>query len=345
MSQITSKYKFICTDAPFLYKEQILEFWAKYLPGTPLNRFEWMASGNPAGATWWVLAILEENNQLVGTITLFPKSLIQNGREIKAACLGDFMIDSHHRVFGPALALMKKAVGKAQELEFKIVYTFPNKHTIKLAQKSGLSNKKGLCCFVKPIKTRHYLEKKINPIVARLLAPFFDYGQQLLTKELTTSSAGFFQEHQSFEKTFDILYEHTIKKSKELISNRTSDYLNWKYISNQNCNLKVISYSNDTNSNILGYSIYSIEGLRIVVIDIFPYNDPVLSKLISKIITIARKNSCHAINFITLSESHIVNKLKLFGFIPADPNLGLYYKINDNLSIDTWEFLEGDRNL
>ena len=33
------------------YKDQIKKFWHEYLNGTPLSRFNWLASGNPAGKT------------------------------------------------------------------------------------------------------------------------------------------------------------------------------------------------------------------------------------------------------------------------------------------------------
>ena len=107
-----SKFK-IFQDNPKKYKKEILSFWEEYLPGTSPKRLEWM-NENPAGPVIWIFAVEEKTGKLAGTISLFPKQLFVNGKMVKAAILGDFMLHKKFRVFGPVLDLLKETITRQQ---------------------------------------------------------------------------------------------------------------------------------------------------------------------------------------------------------------------------------------
>lgn len=186
-----SKFRIIQTN-PVQFKEQVLEFWRNYLPGTPVERFEWMNHGNPAGPAVWFFAQEETTKELAGMISLTPKNMVVDGRTIRAGLMGDFMVDTRYRVFGPNLQLLRTVPAEMGRLGFQLAYTVPNAQSEQLVRRIGMKRAGAFKNFLKPLKAGYYLMKyaNMNSFSISLLSPVIDAGLRMVSKETCIASRG-----------------------------------------------------------------------------------------------------------------------------------------------------------
>jgi len=338
-----ARFKIIHAD-PSSYKEQILQFWDEYLPGTPPERFEWMQS-NPAGPAIWFLAFGGESNQLAGTLSIMPREMSLNGQIIKAGIMGDFMTGSQYRAFGPALDLLKTVIQKKTDLGFQFIYTTPTPESIKLAQRVGFKDIVKLYYLAKPIYVTYYLKKYMNTSVAKFVAPITEQVLKLTSKETYTLAKGHFEEVTTIDESFGVLWNKIKSDETGLIVNHSSAYLYWRYFKNPLYKFRVLTYRSDSKGEFLGYIIFSLRDKKMDIFEIITLQKDSADKLLKKIILIARREECQAIYF-RLSETNLfINKLRQFGFYDTKDNGCILFFGKNNSLYDQWSFFEGDRNI
>ncbi|MCK4708459.1 MAG: hypothetical protein KAU21_07565, partial [Gammaproteobacteria bacterium] len=164
-----AKFEIILSD-PLKYKNEIIQFWEDYLTGTGAGRFDWMQN-NPAGSSIWLLAFEMDSKELAGMISIMLHEVLIEGEKIRSGIVGDFMISNKYRVFGPALPLLKAAVGSKDSLDLDFLYTVPNPASMKLTARVGFSERIKMCHFVRPIKTESYIASRVkNKIILKVLS-------------------------------------------------------------------------------------------------------------------------------------------------------------------------------
>jgi len=326
------------------FKGQIIKMWNEYLPGTPGERFEWMQD-NPAGDAIWYLAIDEKSNELAGTISIMPRNMTINNRNIKVGIVGDFMTGYKYRVFGPAIELQKTVINSMSELGLEFIYSIPNDASIKLAERVGFRNIAKLLYLVKPIKLDHYLCKYINRHLSKLISPIVEQLLKIISKESYVISKGVYKEHKSINGSFDIFWERYKDINSGLIGNHDSDYLQWRFKQNPLQKYRILSYEEKASEDISGYIIFCINTNKMEIHDVVSFNEKITDKLIKKIIEMARKENCQAIYIRISEENPLMNQLKNYRFIDAKGDACvLVYGKNESI-YEHWSFFEGDRNL
>lgn len=326
------------------YKEQIYEFWREYLPGTPLERFKWMKD-NPAGSAIWFFAFDEESNQLAGTISIMPREMILNGEAISAGIVGDFMISSRYRVFGPAIPLLKMVVENKTNLGFQFIYTIPNPASIKLAKRVGFSDKTKLCCLVKPINIKYYINKYLSKKLAGSVAWMVEQVLMLVSKETYIIPNGYFEEVSSIDEVYDVLWDKIKNYKSGLYGVLNSKYLYWRYFQNPLRKFRLLSYKTKRDGELLGYIIFSLSEKKITIYEIVTLGKGYDGQLLKKLIHIGRKEACQAI-YINLSEgNHMINRLKRFLFVDARNETSILTFCKDSISCNEWSVFDGDRNI
>lgn len=338
-----SKFNIIQSN-PEAYKEQIIGFWKEYLPGTPPERLKWMQD-NPAGPAIWFLAFEEENNQLAGTISITPRVIYRNNKIILAGIMGDFMTGSKYRLFGPAIELQKKAIQSIDKFGFKFIYTIPNTASIKLAQRVGFENVMKLHYLAKPICISYYLNKYLGKQFARLAIPIAELILKILSKETYLIERGIFEEISYVDKSLGAFWDKIICERSDMIGDYGPAFLRWKYDQNPSSKYILLTYKNKINGELLGFIVFSIEGKKMEVFDIFALSENATDMLLKKTILIARNDKCQAI-YIRLSESNpLFGRLKYFGFVDSKTDVDiLAYGESKNYYMK-WSFFEGDRNI
>jgi len=337
------RYSIIQVD-PTPYKYNILKFWEEYLPGTSSERFDWLNHGNPAGPAIWFLALDQKKAELSGIITIMPRDFYLRGEIIKAGIMGDFMVSSSDRVFGPGLLLPKAVMSRVSELGFDIIYTIPNDESRKIVERSGFIDHAVLKHLVKPIATKHYLKNYFTNSICDIIAPV---GDSLLSILSRISSLGTFEdigEENSIDPSFDILWEKIKMKERGLIGDYSRKYLEWRFLKNPQLDFKIIK-CRDNYKILQGFAIYSSGSGKMGINCILALENRYYKKIFNSLFFRARDIGCHAIYLRTTDNSLISPHLRGCLFFNAKDDAKIFLHEERKLVLNNWVFFSGDRNI
>ncbi len=343
-----SKFRIIQTD-PSQFKEQILEFWRNYLPGTPPERFEWMNHGNPAGPAVWFFALEEASKALAGTISLTPKNIVANGRTIRACIMGDLMVDARYRVYGPNLQLMRSVPLELERLGFKLAYTVPNAHSEQLLRRIGMKKVGAFKILVKPLNGWYYISKylKMNSFSHSLLSPVINAGLRMTSKETYIASKGVFEEITRLEELPDSLW-NSVRDNFSFAGERSPAYLDWKYFQNPFKDFHIIAFRRSAGWGPSGYIVYRIDQNILKIYDIIALNKSVVEKLLKKVIDIGRGKECISVRVDIFEKNPLLTMFKSFGFFNTNNtkwNCPIYSLGEEQWSENGCYLFGSDRNL
>ncbi|MCW8909309.1 MAG: GNAT family N-acetyltransferase [Gammaproteobacteria bacterium] len=334
----------IIQSAPAIYKEQIIDFWNENLPGTPVERFEWMLE-NPAGSAIWFFAFEEEKNELVGTISIMTRQMFLNKKPLKAGIVGDYMVSKAYRVFGPALSMQKKVLESMSLYGFDYVYTIPNDASLKMNERAGYINAVKLLHFVKPINSSRYFYKYFNSKLSAYIGYVFDFVLRIFSKESYLFSNNQCDEVESANDSFDVLWAEVKNLEKGLIGDHSSDYINWRYFKNPISSFRLLTLRSRSEEKLLGYLVFSIVDDKVDIYDILTLKKSYKDKLLKKVIQLARCEKCQSI-YIRLPEvSKDITNLRKFMFFNADNDMAVLVSGKEVSIFNQWLFTEGDRNI
>lgn len=337
-----ARFNIIQSD-PVVYKDQILEFWKEYLPGTPPGRFEWMQT-NPAGPAIWFFAFDNDTNELAGTISIMPREMVLEGRIVKAGIVGDFMVSNNYRVFGPALSMQKIVLESMSSYGFDYVYTVPNQASLKMNLHAGYINAVKLVHLIKPVCSAQYLQKYLNDKPSTYIGWVLDIVLKLFSKETYILSSDNCDEIMTVNNSFDVLWNEVQKLEGSLIGNRSVKYIDWRYLKNPVTGFRIIALKRKSDTVLLGYIIFSVINGKVEIYDVLSLKKRYKSKLLKKLIHVARKEKCKAI-YMRLAENSLdISDLRRFMFFNANNEISVLVFGEDVSIFSQWCFSEGDRN-
>ena len=329
---------------PVEYKEQILELWKEYLPGTPPGRFEWMQE-NPAGPAIWFFAFEENKKELIGTVSIMPREMVLNGKLIKAGIVGDYMVCNNYRVFGPALSLQKTALDSISIYGFDYVYTLPNQASIKMNKRAGFVDAIKLVHYVKPVHSAQYIQKYLGAKLSSFIGYILDFVLKFFSKETWLYSTGHFDEITSVNSSFDAIWDEVQKIGTGITGDHSAKYIDWRYFKNPKSAFRLITLRSKSERKLLGYIIFSLIDGKIEIYDIISLNSSCKDKLLRKVTHVARREKCKAIYIRLVENSLDVRHLQRFMFFNAKDDMSVLVYGEDVSTFNRWAFSEGDRNL
>lgn len=336
----------IIKKEPLEHKEKILEFWDKYLPGTSVKRFDWLKN-NPSGPTIWIFAFDTKSNELVGTISILKHEMYKDGKVIHAGIVGDFMVSSTYRVFGPATPLQKQVIASKNELGFQILYTIPNSASRKLALRIGYTEKIKMCHMIRPLKSEFYILKNVkNRLLKNLVCSIFNNILRILPIGKFIAGDDKFESVTTVDDSFDKFWIKIKTQPSIILGNRSSDYLTWHYCHNPVSKFEFLKYEDNKTAELLGYIVYSIQNNKISIFDLIALEENQIDKLLKRLLEVAYNKSYKAI-YIRLSTTNpYINKLKKFMFFDAKDDISVLVLDDEpDATYDNWIIYEYDRNI
>jgi hypothetical protein len=332
---------------PEPYRGEIIEFWKKYLPGTPPERLDWLESGNPAGPTIWYFAFSAggKRSEPLGTISLTPVNLFLKGERIKAGILGDFMIHENHRVFGPTLDLVKAPLNDMAKHGLSFIYGIPNQESEKIMLRVGLKKSTDLVNLVRPVRLGSYLSKYVSPLWSSLLSPPGELGLKLFSSPSLSINKAHVGEVDTAGPEYDALWEEIKKKMEYPVGDRTSTFLEWKYLRNPHNHHHILFDKEGESGKIVGYLVYSKKKDVIEIVDIQGLNGRIVGQLLTKSIQTALREGCKAVYFRIPQGSSLKHQLYKKAFVEGRDSIALYGCGPGFDVMKNWEFFFGDRNL
>lgn len=322
---------------------------------TPFNsqRYDFSFKRCPYGnASSW-LAKFESANSFVGTVSLFPRRLLINGKPICSGIVGDFALDKNHRGYGPALKLQREVLSKVNDFGYIFNYSAPNEFARLILLRVGYKEIGKFKLYIKPLKTKivpkRYLPKYLQ---SNILLNIIDFFSSIASKEKRIKDMfGYSIETPDiFDERFDVLWEKASKQF-NIIGVRSSKFLNWKYKQSYFLHDYKIFCISDNKKELIGYVVYSIKDNICLVSDmLFLPSDNLIDLLLAKFILYLRTKEVGAIAIYYMGNSFVEKKLKKFNFFYTkhDDDRTIVFYVS-NLPLETyllnetnWYFLSGD---
>lgn len=337
--------KFIIEQGnPEILGEEIRRFWEAYLPGTPMNRLEWMMAGNPAGPSVWLVARKEKNMALSATISIMPKVLSLEGKMYRAGIVGDFMVSKEYRVYGPALQTMRSVIAGYNKLGYDFIYTVPNADSVMVCQRAGFVKAGNLRRYSKVLNPGFGLQiKKVPPFIRTIAAPAVNVGFKFLSSE-TYKRTGLVSDPGS--GLGDCSFPVPVNESSPFfIAHREPSYLQWRYLDNPLHTFSIDTYKEKASGNVAGLVISTAIGGAAHIFEIIFSDQSALEGMLVQFSNDMRTKGCSSASVRLLEDGPFLGIFEKMGFRAREDSVPLLVAGDMNLLQNKWLFMDGDRNV
>jgi hypothetical protein len=334
-------------------RDDILPILMKNLTGPSPTKYVWNYHQSPYGVARCWLAKHEASNTFIGTTALFPRVILVKGEPAYAAIAGDFAVDIQHRNLIPALALQKEIRSKIHNTKFKFIYGLPNEHAKGILLRLGYKKVGRFSHFVKPLKSEYQTNKYIHSFLQfKIFAKPVDFLIKSFAKENRYKTTLHYSiiTPEYFDDRFDVFWKN-VSKHFTIIGERTSLFLNWRYIQSPAKKYEIFCLS-DEHNNIIGYIVYYLENNMCYIMDmLFDPSSDVLSLLLAAFSRFTRMKGVGSISVHYLGSSLLERKLREYNFLPIknETDLIIYCPdMADNSDLfkkENWHFFAGDNDV
>lgn len=274
-----------------------------------MGYFYWKLLKNRSGLGF--INYYNDNNKIIATTSVTPKSLIINSNEKLVAEIGDTYVDKKAQGKGLFTSLVKKSINDSEKMH--LIYGTPNHLSmpIYLSKCNFFENELfKVHSFVRPLNIRNFLKKRIGYIPASILSFFYKIFVRInvmFSNIIFNSSKNFsYEKIEFFDDNFNKLWD-LAKDEWDFIFKRNKEMLEWRFSLNPKKYNKLVFKKNDL---IIGYVIYTIS-----------YNDGDSKLTIADFLFLKQYNSAlsYAINILnnTALEKNI-NSISLWYSLQSD---------------------------
>jgi len=334
-------------------RDDIFPILIKNLQEPSSDKYVWAYIQCPYGTAQCWLAKHEQTNTFIGTAALFPRVILVKGEPVYAAIAGDFAVDIHHRSLIAALALQREIQSKITDTGFRIIYGLPNKHSKGILLKIGYKKIGRFSHFIKPLKSEYKDNKHLHSLLRlKIFAGAVDILIKGFSKENRYKTPLKYSvitpDH--FDERFDAFW-NTVSRHFTIIGERTSVFLNWRYLESPVREYKIFCLVNEQN-DIIGYIVYFLENNMCHITDmLFEPSAEIISSLLAEFSRFMQKKGAGSISVDYLGGCLLEKKLREFNFLPINSEADLIiYGPGTAVTIDllnkeNWHFFAGDNDV
>ena len=332
-------------------KDDILLLLKKNFPDIPPERYDSIYQKNPDGKALSWTALETNTGSLVGTTSLFPRKMIIAGKTVKVGIAGDFAVNQEHRGSNVAIKLQRAVIASLNQNDFEFIYGISNRKAEPVQLRVGYVLLGKTDRWAKLLKTRRYFKASaLHWLVSRPL----DFIMKILSKEARyRRGEGYtIQRLNSFDQRFDLLWKKASKQF-NIISERSKEYLNWRYGKSPHRNYHIFSLIHKDTQEIWGYIVYYFQDQVCFIADmLFLDFGSTFETLLSEFILYLRGQDVESISILLFGCPPLAKKLKSFGFSCREKESSILVYLDKNfpyadlvLNNNNWLLLEGDRDI
>lgn len=337
-------------------ESRIKDFWAANFPGWQKEKYSWFYKKNPSGTTLGWLANNDDEENLLGLVVVFPRTMHVNNEKLRAGVVGDFAFAEKARTFWPAFMLQKNVLSSVKDGRLDFIYGLPNENADQLMVRTGYI-KIGQCIrFVKKIRSHGYLRNRLrNKSWARILSYLVDAAIFLTAPETyksLLSRKSIYELGNSFDARFDCLWEKASGRY-SLIGERNSAYLNWRFRECPYIEYKFFAGIDKKTEEMYGYVVYSILDGELCIADFFVLDiDKYFDRLMVAFLNHGRTLNINSVVFHFYGSEKINRKIMKFRFyIRKNYRSFVIYANKDTIEKygltdpEKWYFMESDNDI
>jgi len=333
-------------------RELLIHTLFRYL--TPLSddsRFAWLYRNSPHGpARAWIASRTDNNHDIIGIASAFPRRIYVNDSVELGWVLGDFCIKDQYRSLGPALQLQRACLTEVDSGGMTFCYDFPSTSMMAVYKWLGIPPFGKMLRLAKPLRVDRNIKKivKVPSLAAGLTA-----GGNLLLRVRDRRSQGngalmiSFHEGNCGEEFSELARQ--VRGQYGLCVQRSAEYLNWRYLNNPLCRNKILTVRRD--SVLLAYAVFTHSSEDTTIVDLFGVDDPVIiGGLIERVVDLSRKRGLITVNIVMVESHPWVTLLRRLGFMVRESKPVVVYPTVASRSrrsivdANNWLLMQGDRD-
>jgi Acetyltransferase (GNAT) domain len=328
-------------------RQAIVDGVIKYLnPAAGSARFDWLYKNNPFGAPRVWLAVEGDGGSIVGALAAFPRQLSVRGHKETAWVLGDCWVADQYRSLGPVLTLQRACLREIDSGAARFCYDFPSAAMMAVYRRLQIKPCFQLVRMAKPLR----IDRKLKQLVAhdrlhRALSmvgnQLLDLGEGKLPSDRNVSVSDYVGE---FGSEFSELGAR-LGNGYNVYTQRTCDYLNWRYRDNPLCRYDVLIARR--NGSLDGYAVLSQEDDGATLVDLFGTSEAgVLSALVNHSIGLMKRRGAQTLSAFVGETHPWRDLLQKHGFKTREATPVVLYappggEITEN---GNWMVMSGDRD-
>ena len=301
----------------------------------------WKFVDNPAGTIIRFIAVTDEN--IVGQYVLWPTYLQLGKEKTLGAQSMDTFVHNKYQGLGLFINLAEECMSAAAQRGIEALYGFPNKNSYPgFIRRLNWDHVGDVPQWFRPIRLSRHGR------VPKIIGPILDIGEIIIPSGRKSPADIVIKFSNSVppEGEMKQLFQLMPNKNKCRIL-RSHDWLRWRYSEKSGIRYEWLSaYKNNT---VIGYAVWSIEGVNYVGIisDIYAEDQLILNTIISAIVRRSKIKKCSYLTIVT-NIPQVVKALKHNGFvrnnrIPLITRKMTGHTLGSNIhNFSSWEIMGGD---
>jgi len=238
-------------------------------------KYEWFYRSNVNSIGKIYLLFNGTQSSLVGVQGIAPRSwrIATQGvtkTENQVGLLLDIAVDAQHRTLGPALKMIKNALG-SEEGNYPIYYAFPNEKSESIFKRIGFKELGQFKRFVKVLRFNKYLQKHIPGPIADIVAAILNAGVHIKDRAMLFTVKRKFRGEKvtHFDAKFDELWNSS-DYPKDIIAHRDAKSLQWYFGANPIYNTDTFVAISNSDDSYIGYVVFRrTDKNDVVIYDLF----------------------------------------------------------------------------
>jgi hypothetical protein len=303
-----------CRDLARLW----MNFENPHNAGMTEKRMSWFYDQNPLGPARTWLVVDSNDGRIIGCGSVFPWNKQVNGRTLTAGVPSDFVVDPKRRIAGPAVTLQRAVLAESVSAGFQFLVGAANQKSRAVCLRVGYHAIGNAFRWVKPLHAEYWLSRRLrNPfltkvagsVVTRALV-FFDQSRRIKMAPVELCEA-----LEKADERFDELWSRA-KNQYSIAGERSARYLNWRYTASPEIKYRFYALFNGDNQRLSAYLVYSIEGEKVSVVDLFgEYPQTIaIDELLLRFADWMRIRGWHSIEITYFGKALFEKRLRRLGF-------------------------------
>ena len=305
--------------------------------------YDWKYEHNPFGKT--LLLVGEKTDrELVGLGIFMPWTLRRNSGVIGACQWIDLVVSFSYRGQGIPNKVLQDGLNEFRNNNSPVCFAFPNANSVPVHNENKGFLLGYIIRYVKPLQTGYLIKRFIKaPFLTRLVSIVADFFLVFCSRETWHGSSHRYAVERAFAcgSDFDEFWQRFREKFSSVIATeKTKEYLNWKYINTPKANRQVYCAKKD--GRIEGFIVLEATERLGYIIDAAAIDAVVLECLISFALKAFRQSKKDSAIFVCLENNVFLNVFKRFGFVEREGKKHFYIYLDENMPDK--EYFQDSRN-
>jgi hypothetical protein len=194
------------------------------------HRLEWLYFANPHGhARVW---LLEDRETPIWVGAAIPRKLRMSRSQTRGCILSDFCVSSNYRSIGPALQLQRACLQAINGEWSQLAYDLPSVSMLAVYKRLGIIACASLARMAKPLRIDRQIRSRMKSSALSRVANRVGNVALAARDRVRPLDVNLqIQKHEEpFGEEFDVLFERVASKISNWIVDRSSAYLNWRFL-------------------------------------------------------------------------------------------------------------------